>query len=174
MSRIPTTFENLLVRIEIRTNKIPNGCWIWNGAKSKHGYGQIVINGKKEYIHRLSAHLYLGLNLDDKFVQVNHKRNCPNPNCWNPEHIYIGTKLDNINDAVILGTHSNQFGTMNRTSCVNGHKYTEENTYVNPNGRKECRICRHNHTKKYNESMREIIQQKQQSTQTPPTKSEEK
>jgi hypothetical protein len=26
--------------------------------------------------------------------------------------------------------------------CKNGHKRTEENTYIRPNGERECRICR--------------------------------
>ncbi len=27
--------------------------------------------------------------------------------------------------------------------CVNGHPYTEKTTYVNPRGRKICRICKY-------------------------------
>jgi len=31
------------------------GCIVWNGARSKAGYGQRTINGKVEYVHRLAA-----------------------------------------------------------------------------------------------------------------------
>lgn len=36
-----------------------------------------------------------------------------------------------------------------KTHCVNGHEYTEENTYINPRGNKECRTCRKTSFKKY-------------------------
>lgn len=38
-----------------------------------------------------------------------------------------------------------KFGTSEhrvRTHCKHGHEYTEENTYIRPDGYKECRICR--------------------------------
>lgn len=28
-----------------------------------------------------------------------------------------------------------------KTSCIHGHPYTEENTYIDPRGRRFCRIC---------------------------------
>lgn len=27
-------------------------------------------------------------------------------------------------------------------SCINGHRYTVENSYITPNGWRQCRICR--------------------------------
>jgi hypothetical protein len=29
-----------------------------------------------------------------------------------------------------------------KTHCVNGHEFTPENTYVDPNGKRNCRKCR--------------------------------
>lgn len=35
------------------------------------------------------------------------------------------------------------------SKCINGHEFTQDNTYVRPAGNPECRTCRSNTTKKY-------------------------
>lgn len=74
------------------------GCWIYIGGNHTSGHCRIVYKYKRYYVHRLSAFLYLGLDLDDLTKQANHKVTCLNPNCWNPEHLYIGTQAENIRD----------------------------------------------------------------------------
>ena len=36
-----------------------------------------------------------------------------------------------------------------KTSCVHGHKFTKENTYVNKKGGRHCTICRRDADKRY-------------------------
>jgi len=82
------------------------GCWLWTGSLSKggksEGYGRIAIRRTVYYVHRLSAYIYLDMpiskNIDryTKNYQALHK--CANKNCWNPDHLYVGTHGDNMND----------------------------------------------------------------------------
>lgn len=44
------------------------------------------------------------------------------------------------------------------TRCPAGHKYTPENTYVNPKGKRECRICK---KRSHDESRERVLQRKQ-------------
>lgn len=78
------------------------GCWLWSGAKFNTGYGKIarVIDGKKKYLkaHRLMASYTIG-DVTDKFVC----HTCDTPSCCNPEHLFIGTCDDNVQDMIRKG-----------------------------------------------------------------------
>lgn len=85
-----------------------NGCFICTShAPGKHGYRHMVVNGKKEYIHRLVYKECFG-DIPDGLV-VRHK--CDIPACINPEHLEIGTHQQNMNDSVIR--KRNAFGERN-------------------------------------------------------------
>lgn len=47
------------------------------------------------------------------------------------------------------------------THCQKGHLYTPETTYVYPDGRRECRICIKNRTRRYRETNREDLREYQ-------------
>lgn len=52
------------------------------------------------------------------------------------------------------GARGSKFGTVARaekTHCPHGHEFSEENTYLNPNGSKECVICRRDRMKRFKE-----------------------
>lgn len=80
-------------------------CWLWIGDKIRIGYGRIWFRGKTRLVHRVSAHLYFGLDIDDSNTPILHKIECPNRNCFNPQHLKIGTLSENIQDSVKLKTH---------------------------------------------------------------------
>jgi hypothetical protein len=63
--------------------------------RSRQGYGIIWINGKHSQAHRLSWRISTGKEIPiDK--QINHK--CHNRCCINPDHLYLGTHLENMTD----------------------------------------------------------------------------
>jgi len=80
-----------------------SGCWIWTGAKLPSGYGQIKIPGarKQVYAHRLAWMLHRG-EVPQK-MRVLHK--CDNPTCVNPEHLFLGSSRDNMQDMKRKGRH---------------------------------------------------------------------
>jgi hypothetical protein len=88
--------------IEIFESKFKKGdeneCWEWQGQKDKDGYGKVAFRtkGKRYYIraHRMSAALYIKPYYSDKVVM----HHCDNPSCVNPNHLKIGTHLENEQD----------------------------------------------------------------------------
>ena len=50
-------------------------------------------------VHRLSAAIFLNYNLSDT-TDICHKDGiCQFRDCWNPEHIFIGTRKENLSTA---------------------------------------------------------------------------
>lgn len=72
------------------------GCWNWRGPKRKFGYGAMTCSSKfgASDAHRASWILSFGQIPDDLFVC--HK--CDNPICSNPDHLFLGTPQDNVQD----------------------------------------------------------------------------
>ena len=77
----------------LRHVKITNGCWPWLGSKYPSGYGQFVMNGKHRYASRAIWILLYG---DPKEKDICHK--CDNPICVRPDHLFAGTKKQNMKD----------------------------------------------------------------------------
>ena len=111
----PTTEE----RFNAQYSKHFNGCWIWHGTKVTRGYGQISSNGKIWRAHRLSWALHKG-NIPAG-VLVLHK--CDNPSCVNPEHLFLGSVQDNVDDRIKKGRSA-------RGSNMGSSKLTEANVHA--------------------------------------------
>lgn len=77
------------------------GCWLWMGAHGLHGHGQIYIGSVTNLTsaHRISWLLHHGPIPDG--LSVLHR--CDNPPCVNPEHLFLGTQKDNMQDAIEKG-----------------------------------------------------------------------
>lgn len=98
------TLNTIEFLLKAKTEIDPStGCWLHTGIPTHRGYIQVRLYGRKTTIHRISACLYLGLNLTDVHIQVCHKLECPNKNCWNPEHLYLGDSKSNAMDEINAG-----------------------------------------------------------------------
>lgn len=112
------------------------GCWLFQGSLSHNGYGQTSarVNGQIRHLraHRVTYEHFIGpipeaLTLDH-LCRVRH--------CVNPHHLEPVTMRENLlrgNTLAALFARA--------THCVNGHEFTEANTYVTPRQR-QCRICK--------------------------------
>jgi hypothetical protein len=69
-------------------------CWNWTGFLNWDGYGQISNHGKTRRAHRIAWELTRGSIPKGKLVL----HTCDNPPCVNPDHLYLGTDLDNARD----------------------------------------------------------------------------
>lgn len=87
-------YAEILLRLLRGVDIKPCGCWEWQGAKSIQGYGQIEFENKTWRTHRLMAHIKVADVLDTSIVC--HR--CDNPCCINPEHIWVGTQKQNVDD----------------------------------------------------------------------------
>jgi len=74
-------------------------CWIWQRGLFSNGYGQISIAGKPTPAHRASYIAFIGPIPEGKLVC----HACDNPLCVNPDHLWIGTNRDNMEDMVKKG-----------------------------------------------------------------------
>jgi len=75
------------------------GCWLWNSSKHKFGYGLLRVGPsekekKTKTAHRLSWEIYKGEIPEG--AQILHR--CDVPACVNPEHLFLGTQQDNMQD----------------------------------------------------------------------------
>lgn len=70
----------------------PSICWQWRGASYGNGYGE----ARGHYAHRVSWELNRGPIPSGR--QVLHK--CDNPQCVNPDHLYLGDDANNRRDAI--------------------------------------------------------------------------
>lgn len=97
----PKTIERFLAKLR------PAGdCLIFDGTRTIRGYGIVTIsydNGAERYsilAHRFAMALHLDRDLPDDLL-VCHR--CNNPPCCNPDHLYLGTLLDDMADAAAAG-----------------------------------------------------------------------
>lgn len=73
------------------------GCWLWTAHKNEHGYGIKAVEGEQYLVHRLSAHVFSGFDINSALC-ICHK--CDTPACVNPEHLEPGTAKDNMRHMV--------------------------------------------------------------------------
>lgn len=101
------TREELMQSFETKFRKT-DSCWEWTGRKSPTGYGYFYMGkawpgGTKGcYASRASYALYKGEITKGLFVC----HTCDNPGCVNPEHLFLGTCKDNVDDMIRKGRHS--------------------------------------------------------------------
>ncbi len=83
--------------------KTDDKCWEWLGAKRNKngfGYGVISYKGKNIDAHRVSYQITNG-DINNSKLFVCHK--CDNPICVNPNHLFLGTHIDNMRDCLDKG-----------------------------------------------------------------------
>jgi len=80
--------------------KLEEGCWEWQAAKTKDGYGSVgIATSRSALAHRVVWELTRGPIPEGMYV-CHH---CDNPSCVRPSHLFLGTQTDNMRDAIEKG-----------------------------------------------------------------------
>ncbi len=122
----------------LRTNTVvtDSGCWE-NPNSTAKDYWQIYWNGQVRPGHRAAWKAKNGEIPDG--LCVCHR--CNNKRCVNPDHLYLGTRKQNIQDAARdrlmrgpLAPKPSGITQENaaKTHCKRGHLFTPENTMASP------------------------------------------
>jgi hypothetical protein len=87
-------------------------CWLWLGTRDARGYGIISVRCRYRRATHVSYELHVGaVPADGLFVL--HR--CDNPPCVRPDHLFLGTALDNMRDCIAKGRR--------RTKAVTGEAH---------------------------------------------------
>ncbi len=112
---------SLKCRFELAVERKENGCWHWLKGKKgngRNGYGSMSINGKHMVASRISYELHKGPITEGLYVL----HTCDNPICVNPNHLYLGTNQQNMNDMKNRGRSQkgkNLFRKYSKQQCQN-------------------------------------------------------
>lgn len=115
-----------------RVNKT-DGCWLWTAGGIPQGYGAFKPSGSKQVlVHRWAYEALVG-PIPEGLV-IDHL--CRTRRCVNPDHLEPVSNEENLRRGYGYALRNGM-----RTACKNGHEYTEENTYRDPQGGIRCRQC---------------------------------
>lgn len=116
---------------------------------SGHWYISLRFAGKRlnYQIHRLVAEHFIGPQPSPRH-EVCHNDGDPSNNTV--ANLRWDTRSGNVLDQVQHGTHVQA----RKTHCPQGHAYDEANTYVNRQGKRECRRCHRDRTRQRRASRR--------------------
>lgn len=127
-----------------------SGCWIWLNGLCKNGYGlSCKYSVGTSRAHRASYMALVGQIPEGLFVC----HTCDVRDCVNPDHLYLGTAADNMADVMNRKRHPLR----NATHCQRGHEFTEANTYWDPRGHRNCRVCKMESLRKSKERARMLV-----------------
>lgn len=119
-----TQIERFWRKVE---KKSDDECWDWIGALNGQGYGNWWIPGKWLRATRVSYFLSKGSFL--KRLSICHR--CDRPSCCNPNHLFPGTQVENMQDSANKGRNGSQRYPEKRPkgTLVNTAKLTEEQVW---------------------------------------------
>lgn len=120
---IPLLSSKDVQRILSHIHPVEDGCWKWTRGHSQQGYGKLKLRGHTFASHRLVFFLHYGFICDELLV----RHTCDRPWCQNPNHLQLGTPLDNMHDRDMRGRTAHTGPKRPRRGARNGNaKLTEE------------------------------------------------
>ena len=133
------TLARFVGKIEVNP---ATGCWLWGGTPTEDGYGAFYFQGTNRLAHRMAWKHWIGPIPEDK-PHLDHL-------CHTRDLLCAGGKTDEHRRCVCPFGHLEPVTPEEnarrmagrRTHCPALHEYAEANTYVAPDGSRNCRICR--------------------------------
>jgi hypothetical protein len=104
--------EKILGKIHKEDGPLTTHCWVWQGYRDWKGYGKTSYRHRTLSVHRVMYEISNGPIPGELYVL--HKCDCQL--CCNPEHLFVGNQLDNIEDMIAKGRRPKQYGEFNGRS----------------------------------------------------------
>jgi hypothetical protein len=114
-----------------------DGCWKWLGQIAGNGYAAFSMHNRLRSAHRVAWEFTNGPIPDGMWV-LHH---CDNPLCVRPDHLFLGTVVDNNRDTVAKRRNPAVLARQMQTQCIHGHPFDEDNVYLAARGSRHCRTC---------------------------------
>lgn len=99
-------------------------CWPWIPCNGRNKYGMISKEGKNRHSHRVAYELHFGPF--PQHLDVLHK--CDYKPCCNPNHLYLGTDLDNARDRAERGRNCQAKGEKHWNASLSEEQVVEIRT----------------------------------------------
>lgn len=144
----PSYDAHVLAHIKTKVTIDPiTGCWLWQGFIQPErmtdrgfrvgGYGNIGYRGRNISVHRAVWMIHNGLQ--PKGMDVCHT--CDVRRCCNPEHLWLGTRSQNLRD--MADKRRGPCGQKAaKTTCDRGHPLSGDNVQLSNKGRRRsCKEC---------------------------------
>lgn len=100
MHRTPTHER---VKARLSNTEDPTGCWEWDGATFREGYGNVRHWNGERWANK-GTHIVM---YEHEHGPISHGRvvahDCDNPPCCNPAHLFAATQAENLHDAARKG-----------------------------------------------------------------------
>lgn len=87
-----------------------DNCWIWGASKNALGYGRFCNARRKIELAHRAAWRFANGEIPASLL-VCHK--CDNPCCVRPDHLFLGSSLDNSQDMISKGRAADMSGEKN-------------------------------------------------------------
>lgn len=108
--------DGIEARFWAKVEKRDNDCWLWLGAKNQDGYGHFKVGNRAISAHRIAYVLKVGSIPTG--VSILHS--CDNRACVRPDHLFMGTQLDNVTDMMRKGRGNKASGDRNASRLYPG------------------------------------------------------
>ena len=124
MARPTYTPEERIARFLLLVDKTPT-CWLWKGASNGRYGSWKGLNYEHHTAHKWSYIYFVGPVPSG--MDVDHK--CETSLCVNPEHLQL-----------LLPSY-NRAWQSEKEHCKRGHPLKNDNLYITPDGRRQCKDC---------------------------------